>query len=166
MIEPWAMRPDEVAHLLNPAFTGVLLRRSVDAYVRESSSGMPFSLVFLVLPFALHRGTFDRLPAKATHRLPQWIQDNRDILVTFPRRMRTLVPYTREGLIFAAQRRILAFGTDGSVNPGPKKLRGLSTFLKSGFDIPAILMRAQFMGRWLALSGSPSTLFSVLGVTP
>ena len=166
MMEPWQERPTEVAYLLNPAFTGAIMRLAVDGYFREASSGMPFPLAFLVLPIALHKGTTDRLPIKVTFHLQQWVQENRDILITFASRMRTLVPFTREGIIFAGQRKILAFGDDGTLRSGTEKLRGITNYPQSGVNIPEILKRATFMGRWLALSGSTTTLYSVLGVTP
>ena len=166
MLDPWASRPAEVANLLNPAFTGVLLRQAVDGYVRESAAGMPFAIAFLVLPFSLHKGTSDRLPARVTTYVQQWVQDNRDVLVTFPSRMRTLLPYTREGIIFASQRQVLLIDGDGLLQPGAKKPYGVSNYLSSSPRIAESLKQATFMGRWLALSGTPTTLYSVLGVTP
>jgi hypothetical protein len=165
-MESWQERPAEVANLLNPAFAGAVLRLAVDGYSKESGEGMPFVLSFLVLPISLHKATSERLPSKITVYLPQWIQDNRDILITFPKRMRTLVPYTREGIVFASQRKILMFGDDGSLQAGVKKLRGIKSYSKTGLNVPMVMKRATFMGRWLAVSGSPTTLYSVLGVTP
>lgn len=165
-MEPWANRPAEIAHLLNPAFTGAVLRLAVDGYRRESATGMPFSLAFLVLPFSLHKHTVERLPVKVTSHLQQWVQDNRDVLLNFQSRMRTLVPYTREGIIFAGQRQIVTFDENGLLLPGNKKLFKISAFSANGISVPETLKRATFMGRWLALSGSPTSLYSVLGVTP
>lgn len=165
-MEAWSERPNEIAYLLNPAFTGALLRLAVEGYQRETKTGMPFSLAFLILPFSLHRGTTERLPTKVTTFLQQWVQDNRDVLVAFPARMATLVPFTREGLLFASQRSVLQFTDDARIVAGTQNLRGRIKYFTSGLDVPGISKRALFTGRWLAVSGSPETLYAMLGVTP
>jgi ABC-3C biological conflict system middle component len=63
MMPPWNKRPAETANLLNPAFVGVLLRKAIDGYTAESEAGMPFELIFLVLPLSLHPPTAARLPS-------------------------------------------------------------------------------------------------------
>ncbi len=68
MMDRWEDRPTEVANLLNPAFTGALLRRSLEAYSTEIRSGMPFGLAFLVLPMSLHPGTARRFPPGSSGR--------------------------------------------------------------------------------------------------
>ncbi len=166
IVEVWNDRPTEVAYLLNPAFTGVLMRLAVDGYKRESSRPMSFAMAFFVLPFSLHQRTGERLPAKATTNVEQWIQDNRDILVTFQSRMRTLVPFTKEGIVFAGQRGIISFDTEGKLAAGSYNLRGFAPLKRENPSIAKIFDRATFVGRWLGLSGSPVTLYSMLGVTP
>ncbi len=169
MIPPWTERPVEISNLLNPAFTGVLLRRSVDGYKSEAEGGMPIELVFLVMPLGLHPATARRLPSRPTSTpLHAWLQreENRDVLVRFDERVRSLAPFTREGMIFAAQRRVLDIDEMGGVIPGVEPLRGFSTYKTCGEEVKDAVNRCFFVGRWLALSGTTATIYSLLGVRP
>jgi hypothetical protein len=46
----WNDRPPEIAHLFNPAFCAVLIREGVLGFMDVSPGGMPYPLVFLLLP--------------------------------------------------------------------------------------------------------------------
>lgn len=169
MMPPWNERPTEVANLLNPAFVGALLRKAVEGYTEESSDGMPFEMLFLVLPFCLHPATATRLPARAASTpLHAWLQrdENRDVLVTFPDRASALVPFVREALLFAAERGVLAVGDDGRLRAGANALRGITTYRTSGDEVRDALRLSEFVGRWFALAGTTATVFTLLGVRP
>lgn len=162
----WDERPTEVANLLNPAFTGAMLRMAVSGFFREAHTGMPFELAALVLPFALHEATRSRLPRAVSTLLHTWLQENRDVVVQFPERTRSLVPYTKEAIMFACQRGVLTVDDDGTVCPGDAALKQLPSYKKTNDDIKAALNRAEFVGRWLALSGTSVTILTLLGVRP
>lgn len=166
MITAWAERPTEVANLLNPAFTGAILRIAVAGYHREADAGMPFELAFLVFPFALHSGTRDRLPRTVFTRLHTWLQENKDVVVEFVERTESLVPYTREAIVFACQREVVRLDTQGLLFPGESRLKKISSFKKTSDEIKGSFGRAEFVGRWLALSGTPVTIYTLLGVRP
>jgi hypothetical protein len=46
----WNDRPPEIAHLFNPAFCALLIREGVLGFGEVSPGGMPYPLVFLLLP--------------------------------------------------------------------------------------------------------------------
>jgi len=166
---PWDDRPTEVANLLNPAFAGALLRLSLDGYAREARAGLPFELAFLVLPICLHAGTTSRLPVSpSTTPIHAWLQRdaNRDVLVTFPDRLRSLVPFTREAILFAAQRGVISVDDAGRLGAGPNRLRGITAYRISGQEVREAARRAEFTGRWFALSGTTSTIYTLFGVRP
>lgn len=168
-MDRWEDRPMEVANLLNPAFTGALLRRSLDTYSDEIGSGMPFGLVFLVLPMSLHPGTARRLPARpASTPLHTWLhrEENRDVVIDFGERVQALVPFTREALLFAAQRGVVAFDDNGLLRPGTATLRGLTNYREVGDEVREAFRRSEQVGRWFALSGTTTTIFTILGVRP
>lgn len=162
----WVERPTEVANLLNPAFAGAAMSLAVSGYHKEAKHGMPFELAFLVLPFALHSGTRSRLPRAVSTLMHTWLQENRDFLVDFAGRTQALVPFTRESLIFAHQRNILSIEDDGSILPGDTKLKKVNPFKKTSDEIKDSFGRAEFVGRWFALSGTPVTIYTLLGVRP
>jgi hypothetical protein len=162
----WAERPTEVANLLNPAFTGAALRMAVSGYVGEAKVGMPFELAFLVFPFALHRATRSRLPRAVSTLLHTWLQENRDVVVQFPERAKSLVPFTKEAIVFTCQRDVLTLDDEGAIHPGNAKLKKLASYRTASDEIKDALGRAEFVGRWFALSGSPVTILTLLGVRP
>lgn len=162
----WTERPTEVANLLNPAFTGAALRLAVAGYFGEAKAGMPFELAFLVLPFALHGATRSRLPRAVSTLLHTWLQENRDVVVQFPERTQSLVPFTREAIVFNCQRDVLALDDEGAIHPGEAKLKKVASYKTISNEIKEVLSRAEFVGRWFALSGSPVTILTLLGVRP
>jgi hypothetical protein len=169
MTQPWTERPTEVANLLNPAFLGALLRKAVDGYAEESGNGLPFELSFLVIPLCLHPDTVRRLPSRAASTpLHTWLQreENRDVLLSVGERVLALVPFTREALIFAAQRGVIAFDDAGTLRAGEKALRGITTYPNTSEEIKQAVRRAEFVGRWFALAGTTATIYSLLGVRP
>ncbi len=162
----WAERPTEVANLLNPAFTGAALRMAVSGYLREAKVGMPFELAFLVFPIALHEATRSRLPRAVSTLLHTWLQENRDVVVQFPERTRSLVPFTKEAIVFACQRGVLTIDDAGALHPGDTNLRTMAAYKTSNEEIKHAMNRAEFVGRWFALSGTPVTILTLLGVRP
>jgi len=173
MMNSWSTRPTEVANLLNPAFSGALVRTSVEGYVRESTGGMPFAIAFLVLPLCLHTGTSNRLPVSPTATpLHTWIQreENRDVLISIADRVTALVPFTREAILFAASRAVLAFDDVGLLRAGtakwPRLISPSNSYRNSGIEVKEAIRQAEFVGRWLALAGRSEFVFTILGVRP
>ena len=162
----WSERPTELANLLNPAFTGAVLRFAVAGYLKEAQGGMPFELAFLVFPFCLHRATRSRLPRAVSTLLHTWLQENRDVLVLFPERSRSLVPFTKEAVLFACQREVLTVDDAGLLRPGDASLKGITAYKTASDEVKEATSRAEFVGRWFALSGTPVTIYTLLGVRP
>jgi len=162
----WNDRPTEVANLLNPAFTGAALRMAVSGYFGETNAGMPFELAFLVFPFALHEATRSRLPRAVSTLLHTWLQENRDVVVQFPERTRSLVPFTKEAIVYTCQRDVLTVDDEGALHPGDAKLKKVAAYKTASNEVKEALGRAEFVGRWFALSGTPVTILTLLGVRP
>ena len=162
----WNERPTELANLLNPAFTGAVLRYAVAGYVKEAQAGMPFELAFLVFPFCLHRATRSRLPRAVSTLLHTWLHENRDVLVQFPERSRSLVPFTKEAVVFACQRRVIAIDDQGHLQQGEAPLKGITSYKTASDEVKEAISRAEFVGRWFALSGTTVTIYTLLGVRP
>jgi hypothetical protein len=167
MLPDWNSRPQDVAALLNPAFDGLLLHRAVTGYYQEAAFGTPFPIMFLILPFVLHEPTRLRLPAKVTTHLATWLQDERDALLGFADRATDLVPYTQEAILFLTSHSLLGFDSDERCVLGKAKFKqGMGTFTSSSVEVEACHKAAHSVGRWLALSGNPTTLYSLLGIRP
>lgn len=169
MMPPWNERPSELANLFNPAFIGVLLRKSIDGYTEEVKTGMPFELLFLVPPICLHPATAKRLPrSPSATPLHVWLQreENRDVLLAFSERASAVVPFVREALLFCCGRGVITIGDDGKLRAGATKLRGITQYRLAGEEVKDGIRLAEMTGRWFALAGTTATVFTLLGVQP
>jgi len=162
----WDERPQDLANLLNPAYMGILLFRAVVGFTKEAEHGMPYPLLFLVPPFLLHQPTQTRLPKSVVTTLPTWLQDHKDVIVEFGKRSSTLVPYTREAIQFLLQHRIIGLDAEGKVTKGEVAPKGVTKYQQTSESIQQSYRRSEFVGKWFARSGSPTTVFALLGVTP
>lgn len=161
---PWRYRPTEVANLLNPSFCGILLREFVSAYEDERQQGVPYELVFLVLPIVLHKSTREALPRTVRTQMHVWLQRNPSVRIQFADRTRELIPFTKEALIFLMQRQLLSLDSEGLlvIDSGKyKKTIGTGTG-----EIYDCIKRAKFVGKWFAQAGSSSTIYTMWGICP
>lgn len=163
-MNPWNERPFEIAYLLNPAFCSLLIRESVYSYTNEEQHGLPYALAFLTLPIILHQTTRKALPDRASTRMFDWLDRHPHLKTGFAGRTKSLVPYTRESIIFGIQKDILAIETEGrlrSVNSPSQPSTWPSTSEASECQ-----ERARFLGRWYAQTGDATTIFRLWGVRP
>jgi hypothetical protein len=165
MLSDWEERPQELACLLNPAFLGVILWRAVGGYESVVSDGMPFEFSPLVFPLVLHPATREMLPDIRT-TFPTWLQSHRELVVQLPLRIRELVPFTRESLLFTLQRNVLAIDVDGRIRRGATQLKGRTRYPSLSHDIAECWRRGEFVGRWLAEAGPSVTVYGLLGIRP
>jgi hypothetical protein len=77
-----------------------------------------------------------------------------------------LVKFTKEAMMFGGLHGLLKFNAGGIIaNPKGKKL--ISTNMKDSTDeVRVCVKRAEFLGKWLANSGSSSTVMAIFGVRP
>ncbi|BDA67679.1 hypothetical protein CAL7716_018450 [Calothrix sp. PCC 7716] len=105
----WQERPVEYANLFNPAFCSILLQNAIKGYQKEKKQGIPYPLLFLVLPLVLHISTRNALPKTTVTKLHIWLQKQPEVRVGFAERASYLVPYTKEALAFRMQTGIINF---------------------------------------------------------
>ena len=104
----WEERPFEIAYNLNPAYCTVLLNASIAGYQENKKEGMPYPIIFLILPLIIYKPIRDRLPCKNTNQdINLWLKENIGILVDFDIKVRELVPYTKETLMFAMRENVI-----------------------------------------------------------
>lgn len=162
---PWARRAREEAHLLNPAFCGALISLAVADYVESEPRGMPYSLSPLILPVVLHKATRELLPRSIRTSLAAWLDQTPSVRLGFVERLRALVPYSREGVLFAGTHGALRF-VDGG------RLATASTISTTKFErtttdeARACLRSARLIGRWFATAGAEHTVLLLWGIRP
>jgi hypothetical protein len=161
----WSDRPIEQARLLNPAFVGTLLWSCARAYQTTANQPQPYALSFLVAPVVLHKRTRESLPTTSRTSLVSWVGENPMVIVGFAERARTLVPLVKEAVLFASNGGLLQV-QESRVVPGARP-RSMARFEREASDeVKACIKKAEFLGKWFALSGDYTTVMAVWGVAP
>ncbi len=163
---PWTSRAPEERALLNPSFFSLLFWHAASGHNAEGGAGLPFATSFLVLPLVLHRETRESLPKMVTTSLPVWLDENSLVRARLAERSRMLVPFTKEALIFGGVRGFLTISAD-AVSAEQSWKRKVTTELgRSSDEVRACAKKADFLGRWFARAGSPTTVMALMGVRP
>ena len=161
----WDERPREVANLFNPAFTSLLLSRTLAGYSGGDGSGMPLVLAYLVLPIVLHPDTRDALPRAASTTMYGWIAEYPHLKALFPARARRSVPFTQEAIRFGIMYGKLAISA-GSLVTGSHRYAQSAMPSDATDEVKLCLQKAAFLGRWFADTESPRTVLATWGVRP
>jgi len=163
---PWMARSPEERALLNPSFFSLLFWHAATGHMAEGGVGLPFSTAFLVLPMVLHRETREALPKMVTTSLPVWLDDNQLVRARLAERAHTLVPYTKEALMFGGMRGFLNVSVDAVSAEHGWKRKISAELRRSSDEVRCCAKRADFLGRWFARAGSPATVMALMGVRP
>ena len=158
----WERRPIEIAHLLNPAFCGELIRRSIKTYNAAVPNQFSYPLVFLVLPIVLHSKTRESISPNTREQMHVWLQSHQDVHIGFVERARDLVPITRETITFLLQVGAIAINDRAGLRLAPYVPRTVPFNL----EITDCYRKAEIIGRWFARAGSPSAIYTMWGVRP
>jgi hypothetical protein len=157
IVKRWADRSRVEATLLNPALIALLMGEASREYERHSGA-MTWPVAFLVPPLVLHRPTRDALPRDTRTHLSTWISRQPVLRAGFPERAAAMVPLTREGLRFGLRHGLITTADGG--------IRGTATRTAPPGDLRVLVGKAGLVGRWLAKTEQPSTVFALLGVRP
>jgi hypothetical protein len=157
----WTERPEVTANLLNPAFCSEVIRECVNGYQAEAGEGLPFALSFLVLPLILNNRIRERLPKTKSTPVHAWINEREDLRVGLARQVSGFVPFSREAIMFGAMH-----GTISIADSGLLEAKGKSKIKTEDTEIKSCLSKSGTLGKVLARSGTPATIYSLLGVKP
>lgn len=159
----WEERPITVAHLLNPAFCGEIIRRFATEYIKAKgqNNSLPYQLVFLVLPMVLHKSIRESLPRTVGKNFFTWVEENQSLKMTFPDLVRRTVPYTKESIMFLSMYEIIKFNELGEIEVIEK-----SKIIKDIDEVTECFKKADLVGKWLANAGSSQSIFTNLGIKP
>ncbi|WP_104178396.1 three component ABC system middle component [Cryobacterium sp. Y50] len=159
-LRSWDERPVLSASILNPALIAASISWASKRYASKADHAMPLEYVFLVVPICLHQATRQALPTTTRTHMPTWINEHQELLVGFPVRATKFAPHVREGLRLALSSGMVALTDDGALlSRTPAKV------LPEG-EMKDILTAAGVFGAWAAKTGSPTTVYTLFGVTP
>jgi len=163
-MQAWTERPTEIAHLLNPAFCALVLVHSVRGFLEETAEGLPYPLIFLVLPVVLHKPTRDALPTSVATKMHPWLENHQQVQVGFADRCASVIDHTREAMVFAVAHNLLQITNDARIKAPEHRLRRPRWPPDSE---PAVCLdKARFIGRWMARAGQTATLYAMWGIRP
>ncbi|WP_445263216.1 three component ABC system middle component [Pseudokineococcus sp. 5B2Z-1] len=154
----WSPNTSLSADLLNPSLLAVLLGETATGYA-AGRDPMAWPLAFAAAPLVLHGPTRRALPKRSSQHLAAWARAHPDLLIGLPDRARSLAPPVRAGLRTALRTGLVTVD-DGRLAPGPARLRRGDGALRE------LQLAAALVGRWLARSEQPSTVFALLGLRP
>jgi hypothetical protein len=158
----WVTRSSATAAMLNPAVVAVAIAAAADRYEDFSGEPMPWELIYLVVPMALHRDTREALPARVSSHPANWVTEHAVLQAGLPARASGLAPYVREGFRFGLRTGAIAIVQSGRLSGTlERKLER-----EAAGDLPLIVTASAFLGRWFAHIGTPATVFALFGVAP
>lgn len=162
-MKKWTERPSEVAYLLNPAFCGRLLYGTIRAYNDEAQRGLPFPLVYLVLPLLLHKTTRQSINSRTQFLV--WQKQNEYRLVHFAERAKQLVQITNEAIEFLLQTGYISVNESGELIAVPTK-RALHKTKLADDEVKECINKSEHIAKWFARAGKVETIYITLGVMP
>lgn len=166
MLKTWENRSVISANLLNPAFCGEVIRRTIWGYNSiTDNEKIPFSLLSLILPIVLHKETREKMPLRSSTYFHSWVEENEYLFIDFANRVKQLQPYSKESIMFLLNYNSITITDSGTIDiiePYRKKtLKGYSLE-----EVKQILVKAELLGRWFRLTGNPQTIYMFLKIKP
>ena len=162
----WVDRTIEERVLLNPAFCASLIWHFASAGRVQGQRALTFAETYLVLPIVLPKISRESLPRSTRTSLATWLDENPSFQATLAVRTRTMVPFTKDALIFGGTRQLLQVSTEAVCANMEWKRRVSSVLRQSSAETQACLKKAAFLGTWFIETGEANTVMALLGVRP
>ncbi|HBI36010.1 MAG: hypothetical protein A2015_06175 [Spirochaetes bacterium GWF1_31_7] len=160
----WSERSSIIANILNPAFCGKVLRTTLKSYKDETSIGMSYSMIYLILPIILHKNTRELLPSTTRIKFYDWLKENPNIRIGLAERIKNMVMYTQESLQFLIYHEAIQIDDSGLTSV--IKYKKDNSTLNETKELVDIFHKSRFFGKWLSKIGNIETIFAVLGIKP
>ncbi|MBN2642086.1 MAG: hypothetical protein JXR78_10550 [Victivallales bacterium] len=165
MLRSWEKRSPEVAALLNPAFTSLLVCKALLEFKKDDECEAPYALPFILLPLILHPQTRLKLPRSSRTAFSAWItkEETAAIKVGFAGRAKNMAPYVKDALLFSLKNNRLSINSNGMiVIPSDTKL----SVPNSTAEVIDCVRAAKLCGKWFSTIGDLKTAMALLGVQP
>ena len=160
----WDERIPEIANLLNPPFCSLIIYTAILEYQVKAKCGMPFPLIYLILPIILHKNTRDKIGSETNMII--WLQNNPELLVGFADRSRNLVCFTNEAIEFLLFQNICVLcGGNISISKKISKFK-ISTYIYSDQEIEDCIQKGKRIGRWFYYVRAVESIYAAWGVKP
>ena len=165
----WKERTHEERHLLNPAFCSLMLwfaAKGAASSPIQPRRSLSFLESFIILPLVLHQRSRQNIPRILASSLPVWISSQPLLVANLPTRSRSLVPYTKEAILFGGCNNLFRIEEDQIVAASGLD-KAISAILRqSSAEVQECMKKSEFVGKWFAHTGSPETIFTLFGIRP
>ncbi|MVM39212.1 hypothetical protein GO730_19415 [Spirosoma sp. HMF3257] len=161
MLPNWEERPVAVAHLLNPAFCGEVIKRCITEFQKIDKIGLSFQLSFLILPIILNKDIRESLPKTSGKNFITWIEENQILKQELPILITNVVPYTKEALMFLLMYKIVKINDKGYFESITKNKP-----LTEENEVVECYKKAELLGKLFAKAGASQLIFISLGIKP
>ncbi len=163
-MEQWSKRSIEVASLLNPAFCASLVYLAIKEYSKKVSSGMPFSLMYLILPILLHKTTREDINSKTN--MVKWLQNRPELLIGFSKRVNSLIDCTNETIEFLLSHEVAKivdakFQIINNLSPNLMRVNA-----EKNKEMKDCYLKAEHLGRWFTNMKSQENIYIAWGIRP
>ncbi|MBE6059277.1 MAG: hypothetical protein E7215_03760 [Clostridium sulfidigenes] len=161
-MKQWSDRPKEVANNFNPAFCGEIVYYVLEEYYKERKDGLPFLLLFLVLPIVLHKETRRKIISSRGY-MSVWLHQNQEVKVNFAQRANQLLDVTIETYLFLIAYKVIKL-EDGKIFIETKLPKRKNELLHD--ETKDCIEKAKVIGRWFARNKDTATIYVMWGVRP
>lgn len=162
-MKAWNVRPRELRNLFNPAFLGVIMLRAIHEYGNEDGKPMPFSLCLLIPALSLHKDTRDTLKKGIRTYFVKIVDDNPQLLVELPDRLRGLFPYTMDAFGYLLAQDAIVIDENGHITAVEGSVQKTISGTQETQDCQKV---ARALGRKFAQISDRATVYTTLGIRP
>ena len=159
----WNNRDAIIANMLNPAYCGLIIATVIQGYKDSCGKDMPYSLIVLILPFMLHKQTMNILPTTSKAHLFTWLRENEQLCISFADRVRYMMPYTKEGLLFMLCHGKLVITEEGDWCINDVKLIKQAKKIE---ELTTIVRQALILGKMIGDAKDIALIYQSLKIRP
>lgn len=160
----WEERNTIVANLFNPAFCGEVIRTVAYSYNKHSDTKFPFVFAFISLPILLHKRTRNEMPRSIRTYFFVWVEKNDSLFFDFPKRTKGMVQFTKEAIMFLLTHKKIRLTDEGGIDTDG--VRPKASKNPDADEYNDIIKKAEMLGKWLAITSEPRSIFSFFRITP
>lgn len=166
MIDLDSQLTKEEFNLYNPAYCGFLLYSLIRTHENSSGRGIHCGLIYLALPLIFTKEILLSLPKTSRSSFVAWVTENEGVLINFHQRAESFFYITQAAQNFLVKNELIYISDGGLLcimnksMPITPSLFGKSVYMKSQ------LTSANLLGKWISVSPSAETIYSVLGMRP
>jgi hypothetical protein len=161
MLPSWEERPLTIAHLLNPAFCGEVVKRCIVEFQKINTAGLPYQLTFLILPMILNKNIRNSLPKSSGKNFVAWIEENQILKKDLPEIIKNIVPYTQETIMFLMMYDVISINLNGHFETKSK-----NKVISDNDEVSECYKKAELLGKLFAKAGTSQFVFINLGIKP